>query len=491
MAATLHSKYPVVSRVRGDIRLVFRIQPFSPGLLVVWGLLALLLVSCSAKKPATREDRQKWNLTTLKGSYESAGHKNPKWDKDAEESLGDFARLQTASDGEVEALSALIGDAAHDAVKAGCDDPMIGYLYARFSSQAKAKPLSERQGLYRAAALKLEGSGYPPLRKFYANVAAAEILWQRRDTNRWPEVRQCRGAAVEDLNQALQDRTLPEAEVFQAAEGLFQLLSHNTRELTNAYNQIEATLSHQGGKSATAEFIKAEFYLQYAWLARGHGTADQVSQEGWRLFHERLAAAEKALQRAWSLDPQDAQIPTLMISIVLGQEAGRAEMEKWFARAMAADPNNYPACRAKLHFLLPQWYGSRADMLAFGRECVTNTNWGGHVPLILVDAHSEFDRTLTREGRVEYWAMPDVWPDIQAGYERFAQANPDATRFRYPYAWYAFECGQMDPFKTQLKLIAQNDGEVKYGYFGGKAAFDRAMALASGQAAPTNAVPVP
>ena len=49
----------------------------------------------------------------------------------------------------------------------------------------------------------------------------------------------------------------------------------------------------------------------------------------------------------------------------------------------------------------------------------------------------------------------------------------------------------MDEFKAQLKLIAQNDGEVKYGYFGGKAAFDRAMALANGQAAPTNAVPVP
>jgi hypothetical protein len=238
---------------------VFRSQRFSQGLLVVWGLLALLLVSCSAKKPATREDRQKWNLATLKGSYESAGHKNPKWDKDAEESLGDFARLQTASDAEVEALSALIGDAAHDAVKAGCDDPMIGYLYARFSSQAKAKPLSERQGLYRAAASNLESSAYPSLRKFYANVGAAEILWQRRDTNRWPEVRQCRGAAVADLDQALQDRTLPEAEVFQAAESLFQLLSRNTLELTNAYNQIEATLSRQGASRRRRSSLRRSF----------------------------------------------------------------------------------------------------------------------------------------------------------------------------------------------------------------------------------------
>jgi hypothetical protein len=461
---------------------------FRPELPVLSGLVALLLVSCS-KPPATPQERQKWNLATLNGSYEAVGHKNPKWDKDAQEALRDFARMQTASDDEAELLSALTGDAAESAVSAGCDDPMLQYLYARFAPQAKAKAWRERQGLYRTVAMKLQSSTYPPIRKFYANVGTAEILWQQRETNLWAEVRQFRGAAVADLDQALQEQALPEAEAFQAAEALFQILSHNTKELTNAYNQIEATLSGQKGKSVTAEFIKAEFYLQYAWCARGHGTADQVTPEGKRLFQERLAVAETALNRAWSLDPQDPQIPTLMISIVLGQQAGRAEMEKWFGRAMKVDPNHYPACRAKLHFLLPQWYGSRADLLAFGRECVGNTNWGGHVPLTLVDAHSEFARTLNSEGRAAYWALPDVWPDIKAGYERYAQVHQDDTRFRYPYAWYAFRCGQMEEFKAQVNLIRQSDGELKYSYFGGKAAFDKAMALANGTKGPTNAVP--
>lgn len=464
------------------------LNPFRRGLPVLCGLLALLLVSCS-KPPATRQDRQHWNLATLNGSYEAAGRKDPKWDQDAKEALRDFARMQTASDDEGQLLSTLTGDAAESAVSAGCDDPMLHYLYARFAPRAQAKPWPERQGLYRTAAMNLENSAYPPIRKFYANVGAAEILWQQRDTNLWAEVRQFRGAAVADLNQALQDQALPEAEAFQAAETLFQLVSDSRYELTNAYNQIEATLSHQKGKAATAEFIKAEFYLQYAWRARGHRTADKVTQEAWRLFHERLAVAETALNRAWSLDPQDPQIPTLMISILLGQQADRAEMEKWFTRAMKVDPNNYGACRAKLHFLLPQWYGSRKDMLAFGRECVANTNWGGHVPLTLLDAHSEFARTLNREERAVYWTLPDVWPDIQAGYERYAQLHQDDARFRYPYAWYAFRCGRMDDFKAQINLIRQHDGELKYSYFGGQAAFDKAMALANGTKAPTNAVP--
>lgn len=224
---------------------------------------------------------------------------------------------------------------------------------------------------------------------------------------------------------------------------------------------------------------------------RGNGTADQVTDEGWRLFKERLEVAHNAVEHAWSLDPQDPQIPTLMISVVLGQQTGRPEMEKWFARAMRADPDNYEACRAKLHFLLPEWYGTRDDMVGFGRQCVASTNWGGRVPLILVDAHSEFDRTLSGQERNEYWFLPDVWPDIKAGYEKFALLNPDETRFRYPYAWYALRCLQTNDFVEQINLIRKSDSDFNYGYFGGKTAFDQEWAFATGTPMPTNGAAAP
>jgi hypothetical protein len=449
---------------------------------LILGLLSMLgLAACSHRQPATRADVLKWNLATLTNSYDASGHKNPKWDKDATEAMTEFARTKTASDDELEILFDLAGDAADDAVHAGCDDPMVRYLYVRYASGNKNRPFPERQEQYRSAAGGLEQSGYPPIRKFYANVDASEILWQQRDTNLWPEVRDFRSKALADLNQAFQDKALPETEAYQAADSLFQMLSRNTHELTNAYDSLSATLSGNGSKTAAAQLVKADFYLMYAWRGRGNGTADQVTDEGWRLFKERLAMAEQALNKAWSEDPYDAQIPTLMISIAEGQQKERPEMEKWFQRAMKLDPDNYQACRGKLHYLLPQWYGSRDDMLAFGRECVVSTNWGGHVPLILVDAHSEFSRTLNADDRQAYWALPDVWPDIQAGYERFAQTRPDATRFRYPYAAYAFRCGQWQDFLDQIKIIRKNDDEPDYNYFGGKEAFDKLVELANQQ----------
>ncbi len=446
------------------------------------GLLsALLLSSCSPRHPLTREDVLKWNLTSLTNSYNAVGRKNPKWDKDAIEALTEFARTKTASDDELEILSDLTGETAQNAKSAGCDDPMIQYLCVRYASENKTRTFKERQELYRSAAGSLEQSGYPPIRKFYANVDASEILWQQRNTNSWPEVRTLRSTAVADLNQAFRDPSLPESEAFQAADALFQMLSHNTRELTNAYNSIVATLSANGSKSAAAQLVKADFYLMFAWRARGNGTADKVTEEGWRLFRERLAEAEKALNQAWSANPYDAQIPTLMISIALGQQKDRHEMEKWFERAMKLDPDNYQACRNKLHYLLPQWYGSRDDMLVFGRECVTSTNWGGHVPLILVDAHSEFARTLNVEERNAYWGLPDVWPDIKAGYEQFSQTHPETTKFRYPYAAYAIRCDQWQDFLEQIQIIRKNDYEPNYNYFGGRAAFDKIVELANQQ----------
>jgi len=443
------------------------------GICMVCLVSPLLLVSCSPRQPATREDVLKWNLTTLQGSYASSGHKNPKWDKDAEEALTDFARSRAASDDELDVLLDVVGEAAESATAAGCDDPMIAYLQARCGAGNKTKSFGERQDRYRSVASSLENSGYPAVRKFYANVAAAEILWEQRKTNLWPEVRDFRSKAIANLNQALQDKTFPEAEAYVAADALFEMLQYNSYELTNAYNTISATVSGNRSKPAIAQVIKAEFYLKYAWRGRGNGTASQVTEEGWRLFRERLAEAEKALNRAWALDPFDEQIPTLMISIALGQQKTLPEMEIWFQRAMKQNPNNYRACSRKLHYLLPQWYGSRDDMLSFGRECVASTNWGGHVPLILVDAHSEYARDLDADDRKAYWRSPEVWPDIKAAYEKFAQINPEATRFRYPYAAYAFRCGQGPDFNKQIKLIRQNDPSPDYNYFGGKEAFDK------------------
>ena len=79
--------------------------------------------------------------------------------------------------------------------------------------------------------------------------------------------------------------------------------------------------------------------------------------------------------------------------------------------------------------------------------------------------------------------IADVWPDIKSAYEKYFELNPAATRFRYPYAAYAFRCGQWQGFDEQIKIIRQNDFDINYNYFGGRDVFDKMVALAQQQGA--------
>jgi hypothetical protein len=99
-----------------------------------------------------------------------------------------------------------------------------------------------------------------------------------------------------------------------------------------------------------------------------------------------------------------------------------------------------------------------------------NTNWGGHVPLILMDAHREYQMYLPdSDEKNNYWKQPDVWPDLKSAFDRFFELNPDAAGWHYNYAWYAYACGQWNDFLHQTTLLGSI---TNYDYFGGKKSFD-------------------
>ena len=170
-----------------------------------------------------------------------------------------------------------------------------------------------------------------------------------------------------------------------------------------------------------------------------------------------------------------------MMWVELGQGKGRDRMELWFQRAMEADPNDYDACNTKLLYLEPKCkYGSAADMLEFGRECVQNEQWGGHVPLILMDAHVEIQQELADDdaGKADYWKQPQVWTDLNSAFQRFFELNPDETGWYHNYAWYAYQAGQWATFNQLIPKL----GSVNYNFFGGRDKFEQMVAEAKAHA---------
>ena len=451
--------------------------------------VCLILASCSKSgssgkmsPEAAKQSRLDWNLKTLVGAYQQAGNTDPVWNEFATNALAEFARDRSHALAPGEPAAEIIATNCDAAIGAGCDDPMVRYLYIRFSMSQTNSP-QKFADAFCSVAKDMQKSSYPDVRKFYAAVRAMEQLFYAYGTNdqSMPVAQEIAPFSGQDIMSIVQDKTTTPEEAFEVCEAGLSGLGRSSADYSRGYSMIEPPLFANWPNESTSWLLKGEAFIQMAWGARGNGYANKVTPEGWQTFSNDLAVADSALNRAWKLNPNDARIARHMITVELGQGRGRDRMELWFNRAMDLDPNYYDACSQKLYYLEPKWYGSVEDMLDFGRECVQNTNWGGRVPLILVDAHYNICNEFTDESeRTNYWKQPDVWADIKSAYERFFQLHPDDTSSIPYYAWYAYHTENWDKLNELIPKL----GPANYAFFGGKDEFDKMVQTAKENSSP-------
>lgn len=426
---------------------------------------------------SAKASRADWLRAIAVGAYDKVGERNPAWDALARAALSDFAELNTATPKEFDRLSRRVAESARQAVTAGCTDPLIGYLNIRFNAAGSFGTAKERAAKYRQVADRILASSYHPLRKLHICLRAAEAFDATvpKGTAQLPEAGWLRNNAVGALHHALKDRNVPEEEVYTACLEVLQMFKWSRGAFETFFLAQEPVLHRNWPKSHIPHLFMGKFWTTYAWNARGSGYAEKVTNEGWKLFEDRLSKADTELAKAWKINPKDERIALNMISVELGQGKGRARMEEWFQHAMTINPESYSACTAKLHYLEPKWHGSAEAMLAFGRECVASTVWKGTVPLALAEAHWDLASYVKEPDlKKAYWKQPGVWKDIESAYSRFFVLNPEAVSQRHAYAAYAYRCEEWTVLRTQLKLL----GEVNHAYFGGKAEFDKMVRLA-------------
>ncbi len=145
-----------------------------PGLV----LCACLLGGCNQALPskkisseASRQARLDWNVKTLVTVYQKMGNTDIAWDAPAAQALTEFARTRAQVTDPGEPWVEIIATNCDAAVQAGCDDPMIRYLYIRFSMSQTNTPKAFSDALDEVAG-NMQASAYPDLRKFYASLRA-------------------------------------------------------------------------------------------------------------------------------------------------------------------------------------------------------------------------------------------------------------------------------------------------------------------------------
>jgi len=414
-------------------------------------------------------DRRDWIGKVLKQGYAATGHTNVSWDSAAHQALmayADYTRVATDSD-HYRALT----NATVRALAQGCDDPMINYMVLRYGL-SRSNHTQETYALAGLATFRsMISSQYHPILKFMVGLRAVEAAKQAEHNGDRSPVIAFVTAYAEDLAR---DTNAPATDVFDSA---FLWIEHSSDHGWVVYvtSELEGIIKVTWGKDERFYRLHGLAEFERAWYARGNEFADKVTPQGWKDFEMHLKGAALALETAWQMNPTNAWTAYTMMRVELGQGQGRERMEKWFNRAMNLDPNYYEAADLMSYYLEPRWYGSEQTAIAFGRSCVSSTNWGGRVPLVLADLHRSLASYYKQTSGPDHWAQPGVWEDVRSSYEKFFQLNPGEYGYRHNYARDAYLCRHYQDFLVQAKLFPWTN----YAFFGGEQKFRQMLEQAA------------
>jgi hypothetical protein len=120
--------------------------------------------------------------------------------------------------------------------------------------------------------------------------------------------------------------------------------------------------------SITARVAYADFLTSYAWQARGSGYADTVTEDGWRLFRERLSAARTILREASKSPEKDPYWGLATLTVALGQEWSKEEYDALMEELKTFEPKFWGYDTARAKSLLPRWHGQPGDWEAYADQ---------------------------------------------------------------------------------------------------------------------------
>jgi hypothetical protein len=255
------------------------------------------------------------------------------------------------------------------------------------------------------------------------------------------------GAAYREMIKA----GLPHEWLFDAGEGMQHDVEDDETSLNLLIAEQERDFNEADPKNPVRTELDGNFHVTDAWNARGGGYANTVTDQGGKLFDERLAKAAAILEPFYTQYPNELGTCHAMMNVELGQGQGRDRMELWFKRAITIDPNRFEAYQDKEWYLQPRWYGTVDDIKQFGQECVSTQNWGAKIPMVYCIGLSE-----ASDDSGTIYTDPAVWATVEKVYRTYLGRYPQAIFFRTNFAKHAFDGGHFDVAKEQLKILGDD-----------------------------------
>ena len=121
-------------------------------------------------------------------------------------------------------------------------------------------------------------------------------------------------------------------------------------------------------ESALAQLVLGRHITLWAWEARSHLRAAQVSEEQFNQFFARLDLGWRAFERAIALDPEEASTYSMSIDCAKGLQSGHQVQWELYAAAQSRRPWQLLAHTSLLQAWAPKWSHDVGMMFRFARD---------------------------------------------------------------------------------------------------------------------------
>jgi Domain of unknown function (DUF4034) len=200
--------------------------------------------------------------------------------------------------------------------------------------------------------------------------------------------------------------------------------------------------------SPTARIATAQFYIRYAWQARSSAYADEVTEEGWQLFGERLAQARSILDQTKSLTPACPMWWSIYQTVALGQGWDREEYDALFKEAVKFEPEFDPYDCSRAKYLLPRWHGEPGEWEQVAdQEIALRGEIGHQIYARVVDDQAGYYQNVFEESDAS-------WRKTRQGYEDLVARFPTSASVLNSYCRLACLAGD----KAQAKKLFEKIG---------------------------------
>jgi hypothetical protein len=240
-------------------------------------------------------------------------------------------------------------------------------------------------------------------------------------------------------------------------------LPMNSGDATDEGYQNQITRLNEWRKaypdSAAPRIALARVYTNYAFFARGDGSAQSVSDSHWKLYNERDIAAEQHLLAAAQLKDRDAHWYEAMQQVAFQAGWDKADALDLLEHAVAFEPSYYHYYREYADYLRPQWYGQAGEIAKYAGQASLQL----HDPEASI-LYFRITSTLACNCEPQIADLPGIdWPKFKSGYSEvvrlYGPSNLNANRL----AWVAFKSGDKATAQDAFRSIDHMEMGVWWG----------------------------